>query len=73
LAAPDRPTGGHDDPRRVRDDRVPELDLDADDRPEARCFGCAGEPDDPVQALVIGDRQPREPELDRAFDEVIGR
>jgi len=56
---------------RIGDGRVEELHLDPDDRMEPDRLGGRGEPDDPVEALVVGDRQAGQPELGRPFDELV--
>jgi len=64
---------GRDDERcRIRDHRVDQLDLDPDHRVDPGCLRCGGEPDGPVQALVIGDREPGEPKHGRPRDEIVG-
>ena len=72
AAAPRRSTGGDDDPVRVRDDRVEQLDLDPDDRVDAGRLRRGGEPDDAVEALVVGDGQAGQAKLDRSLDELVG-
>ena len=39
---------------------------------ETRLTGRGREPDDPVETLVVGDRERRQPELDRPVDELVG-
>ena len=65
--------GGHDDAARVRDAGVEQLDLEPQDRVQPGGLGRGREPDRAVQALVVGDRERRHPELDRPRDEVVGR
>ncbi len=71
-SAADRPPTGHHDPVRVRTERVEQLELQPDDRVQPGLAGRGREPDDPVETLVIGDRERRQPELDRPLDELIG-
>ena len=66
------PTGGDDDPVRVGDDRVEQFDLETDDGMEPRRLRRAGEADRPVQAGMVGDGQPGQPQLDGPLDEVVG-
>ena len=62
-----------DDPLGIGGDRVAQLDLDAEHRPEADLIECAGRPDDAVQALVVGDRETGQAELDRPLGELVRR
>ncbi len=73
-----RPTAGspgtpgrHHDPAGIRHRRIDELDLHADHRVEAGRLGRRREPDGTVEALVVRDREPGQPELHRARDEVV--
>ena len=47
-------------------------DLGAEDRRQAGCTGCLGETDHPVHAVVVGNRQGGEAEVDRLFDQFLG-
>ena len=83
--APGRPRGGacrsrppsaarrDDEPVGIGRRGIQELDLDPEHRPEPhrRCRG--GEPHDAVQPVVIGDGQPRQPELRRPLGHVLDR
>ena len=65
------PATRDDQPAGIQDDRVEQLDLQSDDRPDARLMGSAGKPDSAIEALVIGDRQRGRAKLDRPFDQVF--
>ena len=54
----------------IRDERIGQLHLDADDGVEPGLVGGGGEPDDPVEAPAVGDGQGREAQLDRWRHEV---
>ncbi len=56
---------------RIGDRRIEQLDLDADDRVEPGRLGGAGEPDRAVEAVVVGDGQPGQPQLDGPFDQIV--
>jgi hypothetical protein len=73
MTAPtaDGPPIGDDDPIGVRHDRVAELDLDPDDRPEPGLLEGRRRPDDPVETLVIGDREAAQPELGRPLGQLV--
>ncbi len=71
--SPARAPWRHDDPGRIGDGRVQQLDLETDDRVETGGLRRADEPDRPVQAVVVRDGQPGQAELDRALDQVVGR
>ena len=47
-------------------------DLGPEDRWQAGRTGCLGEADHPVHAVVVGDRQGREAEVHRLFDQLLG-
>jgi hypothetical protein len=64
-STPDRPAWGDDDGRGIRGDRVRQLDLDADDGMDAGRLGGGRESDGAVEALVVGDAEPGESQLDR--------
>lgn len=72
-AARPTPAGRHDHPRRIRHERVEQLDLDPDHRVESRRFGRGHEPDGPVQPAMIRDREAAQAQLDGPLDEVVGR
>src|SRR6478672_9951877 len=61
------PAPRNDDTVRVRNDRVEHLDLHAHDGVQARLVGSAGESDGAIQALVICQRQARQPQLECAL------
>ena len=63
---------GIDDAGRVRDGRVEQLDLDADDRADAGRLRGRGEADRAVEALVVGDGERRHPQLGGALDQLVG-
>ena len=60
-------------PDRVGDDRVEQLDLETDDRMDPDGLGCADETDRAVQAVVVRDGQPGQPQLDGPLDQVVRR
>jgi hypothetical protein len=72
AASPRRSPGGDDDPMRVRDDRVEQLDLGPDDRMDTGRLCRRREPDDAVETLVVGDSQARQAKPDRSFNELVG-
>ena len=67
------PARRDDDPVRVRDGRIEQLDLEPDDRVEPGRLGRGDEPDRPVQAGVVRDGQPGQAQLDGPLDQVVGR
>ena len=71
--APARSARRDDDPGRVGDGRVEQLDLETDDRVEPGGLGRADETDRAVQAVVVRDGQPGQPQLDGPLDQVVGR
>jgi hypothetical protein len=77
AALPPSPSGrsasGDDDSGRIGDGRIEQLDLDPDDRMEPDGLGRRDEPDDAVQALMIGDGETAQPELDGPLDEIVDR
>ncbi len=62
-----------DDPVRVGDRRIEQLDLESDDRMESGRLGRADEPDRAVQAVVVRDGQPGQPQVHGSVDELVGR
>ncbi len=70
--APDWPAGRHDDLLGIRGERIEQLDLDPEHRPEPGFASGGGEPDDAVEPVVVGNRQPRQAELQGTFDELVG-
>ena len=68
-----RPACRDDDPVRVRDGRIEQLDLETDDRVEPDRLGRADEPDRAVQPGVVGDGQPGQTQLDGPLDQLVGR
>jgi hypothetical protein len=72
-AAPDAATRRDHDPVRVRDERVAQLDLDPEDRPQPDLLARRRRADDPVEALVIGDAEPGQAELDRPLGQLVRR
>ena len=74
-APPRRPRSARrdDDPVRVRDHGVAQLDLEPDDRVEPDRLGRADETDHAIQAVVVRDGQPGQPEFDGPLDEVVRR
>ena len=62
-----------DDPVRIRDGRVEQLDLETDDRVEPDRLGRRHETDRSVQPGVVRDGQPGQAQLDGPLDEVVGR
>ncbi len=67
------PSCGHDDRAGVRHRRIEQLDLDPDHRVQPRLAGGVREPDRAVEALVVGDRESGQAQLDGAGDQLIGR
>jgi hypothetical protein len=57
-------------PEGIRYERIDQLHLDADDGMEPGLLGGGGEPDDPVEALTVGDGERREAQLDGPRNEV---
>ncbi len=68
---PPRAPRRDDDPGRIRHGGIGQLDLDPDHRVQAGRLRGGREPDSAVQALVVGDRQPGEAELDGPRDEIV--
>ncbi len=64
-------TRRHDDPARIRDGRVQQLDLQPDDRMQADRLGRPDEADRAVQPGMVGDGQPGQPQLDGPLDQVV--
>ena len=60
-----------DDPVGVGDDRIAKLDLDPDHRSHAGLLERGARSDDPVEALVIGDREAAQPELGRPLGQLV--
>ena len=58
-------------PARIRDRRIAQPDLQSDHRMESDRLGRTDEADRAVQAVVIRDGQPGQPEFDRPFDQVV--
>jgi hypothetical protein len=73
AAAPDGPPGRHGHAIWVRDDRVAQLELDAEDRQEAGLFDRRLGADDAVEALVIGHPEPEEAQLGGSLGQLVGR
>ena len=67
------PAWGDDEPVRVGDGRIEQLDLEPDDRMEPGRLGRGDETDGAVQAGVVRDGEPAQPQLDRPLDQVVGR
>ena len=67
------PAGRDDDPVRIRDGRIEQLDLETDDRVESHRLGRGHETDRAVQPGVVRDGQPGQAQLDRPLDQVVGR
>ena len=55
------------------DGRIEQLDLETDDRMEPGRLGRADETDRAVQAGVVRDGEPGQPQLDGPIDQVVGR
>ena len=72
AAPPGRSAARRNHPIRIGHDRVAELDLDPDDRPQAGLLDGRRPADDSVEALMIGDREAGQPELGRPFSELVG-
>ena len=70
-AAAARSSGWDDDAGRVRNGRVEQLDLETDDRMEPGSLGCADETDRAIEAVVVRDGQPGQPQFDGPFDQVV--
>ncbi|KRT62509.1 MAG: hypothetical protein XU10_C0026G0022 [Chloroflexi bacterium CSP1-4] len=66
------PPSRHDDARGIRRRGVEQLDLQSDDRPQARLLCHADETDGAVEAPVVGHREGVEAQLERPGDEVVG-
>ncbi len=66
-----RPARRDDDPGRVGDGRIEQLDLETDDRVEPGGLGRADETDRPIEAVVVRDGQPGQPQFDGPLDEVV--
>ena len=64
------PTREHDSTR-VRRESVEQLDLHADDGPEARLRCCSRKSNRAIQALVVSQSDRAEPQLNRALGQVI--
>ena len=60
-----------DDPGRVGDGRIEQLDLETDDRVEPDGLGRADETDRAIEAVVVRDGQPGQPQFDGPLDEVV--
>ena len=73
AAAPVRSAARHYEATWVRDDRVDQVDLDADDRTEAGLVGHAGESDRAVEAAVVRQGERAEAEFDGSLDQLVGR
>ena len=72
VAAARRPSPSrHYHTRWIRNGRIQQLDLYPDDRPQPRLLGSGRKSDHAVEAAVIRDRQPGQPELDGALDQLI--
>jgi hypothetical protein len=65
------PASRDDDPIGVRCDRVEQLDLHAHDRVEARLVGRGRETDGAVEALVVGQCDAGQAQLDGALNEIL--
>ena len=63
---------GDDQPVGVGDHRVEQLDLDADHRMQPHRLGRRHEAHRPVEALVVRDGEPGQPERHRARHQVVG-
>jgi hypothetical protein len=62
-----------DDPGRIRDRWIEQLDLDTDDRMDPHRLGGGHEPDGAVQPGVVRDRERAETDLGGPLDEVVRR
>ena len=71
--ASSRPPRDDDDPIRVRDGRVQQLDLQSDDRMQPHGLRRADEPDRSVKTRMVGDGQAGQPQLHGALHEVVRR
>ena len=65
------PAPRNDDPRRVRRDGIEQLDLHAHDRVETRLVRGGRKPDRAIQALVIGQGEAGQPQLEGALDKIL--
>ncbi len=72
-AAPSRSPGRDHDPVGIGSGRVEQLDLDPDDRVQPDGLGRPDEAHRAVQAGVVGDGQPGQPQLDGPLDQVVRR
>jgi len=73
LAATTRSAWRDDDAGWVGHDRVEQLDLEADDRMDPDGLGRADETDRTIEAVMVRDGQPGQPQFDGSFDQVVGR
>jgi hypothetical protein len=64
---------GDDDPGRIRDRRIEQLDLDTDDRMDPDRLGSRHEPDGAIQPGVVRDGERAETDLGGSLDEVVRR
>src|SRR6476661_6486864 len=64
LTAAARSAWRDDDAGRVGHDRVQQLDLETDDRMKPDGLRCADEPNRAIEAVVVRDGQPGQPQLD---------
>ena len=67
------PARRDDDPVRICDGRIEQLDLETDDRVESHRLGRGHETDRAVQPGVVRDGQPGQAQLDRSLDQVVRR
>jgi hypothetical protein len=58
---------------RIGNDRIAKLDLETEDWRQAGFLIRGRGPDDAVQALMVGDREPGQAQLDRSLGELVGR
>ena len=65
--------GGTTIPSGSGDGRIEQLDLETDDRMEPDRLGRGDEADRAIQAVVVGDGQPGQAQLDGPLDQVVGR
>ena len=72
-AASGAASGWDDDPFGIRDERVAQLDLDAEDRTQPDLLVGRPSPDHPVQPLVVRDAEAGQAELDRPLGQLIRR
>src|SRR5256885_15264394 len=66
------PTRRYDDAAGIRDERVAQLDLYADDRMKPGRLRRRHEADGAVEPAVVGDREAAQPQLDCPLDQLIG-